>query len=65
MPEASIDEDDEPGTDEHDVGSSAHARQDLPIDSEAKSACVKDSSQSDLGGGVALAGHLHPVQGFR
>jgi hypothetical protein len=65
MPEAAVYEDDDSCTDEDDIGSSPHSRQNLPVDTETKSMAVKEPAEGHFGSSIPLSCDLHTVENFR
>lgn len=60
VPEASIYEHDNSGSDERDVGAPSQSRQ-RPIDSEAEANAVKRRTKGELLGRIASWRRLHPA----
>lgn len=61
MPEATVDEDRDPGWTEHDVGATLHAKDGSPIDPVAQATTMQCPPQIELRGRVALALSPEPL----
>jgi hypothetical protein len=61
VPEAPVDEDGDLRGTEDDVGPSAHAREDRPLDAVAQPGCVQGTAQRDLRARVPPPLLLHPA----